>query len=293
MESKQKIIEAFTSSLPEYLRDVETASGKLFYSITWSQIGEHITKDNPLTILDIGCGFGLTSIWLSQQGHKVTGIDITPDMIEAAKLRADREKQNITFLQGGIEDLNVLLKGKTFDWIMCHNVLGYLENPMSDLEKLSSLLNPEGYMSIIAHNPAAKVLKNALVDMNMTEAKESINKEKEYNSLIGADVHQYRAETYYKWFGTLKLDLIKHYGIRCVFDYLRNANITQQDYRFQNLLDLELELGKTKPYRDIAFFSHFVIQKRDKTLQITPIDIRCISFIGVMVIKMVEEEQKC
>lgn len=262
MSEKQKIVEAFSRSLPEYLRDVETTSGKLFYSITWSQIKEHLTKNKELSILDIGSGFGLTSIWFSEQGHRVTGMDITPDMIRVAEQKAKEKQQKITFLTGQIEYVDKILKGKTYDWILCHNVLGYLDEPAEALEKLYSILNPGGYISIVTHNPAAKVLKKAIVEMDLIHANEMINKEKEFNPLIGAYVNQYSVTTFQTWFNQMGLDLLQHYGIRCVFDYMKDEEQRENPNSLQDLLNLELQLGKSTPYRDIAFFYHFILQKR-------------------------------
>lgn len=259
--NQDPIIEAFTRSLPEYLRDVETTSGRLFYSIAWEQIAEHLTDKKALDILDIGCGFGLTSIWFSEQGHRVTGIDITPDMIQAAKQMAAEKQQTITFMQGKIENVEELLKGKTYDWIICHNVLGYLNQPEKALEKLRSLLNPQGYISVITHNPAAKVLKKAIVETDFIHAKEMINNEKEYNTLIGAYVYQYSFATFLSWYEQIGLELLQHYGVRCVFDYLQNEKQNEKEIDFQHFLDLELNLGRSNPYREIAFFYHFILHK--------------------------------
>lgn len=260
LNQNHRIIEAFTQSLPEYLRDVETTSGKLFYSIAWKQM-ECIIKDKQ-DALDMGCGFGLTSIWLSEQGYHVTGIDITPDMIKAAKQKAKEKKQEITFIQGELESVQKILKGKTFDFIICHNVLGYLDQPVEALEKLKGLLNPKGYLSIIVHNPTAKVLMKAIGDKDVKMAKELVNQEKEFNPLIKAYVNQYSHPTYLKWFNQLELDLIRHYGIRCVFDYMQQNGIKGEGLmNFEDLLELELHLGSLTPYRDIAFFYHFILQK--------------------------------
>ncbi|MFZ3591341.1 class I SAM-dependent methyltransferase [Bacillus sp. DJP31] len=261
MQQKQNLIDAFTQSLPDYLSDVESPSGKLFYSITWNQIESHFNKEKPLRILDIGCGFGITSIWLSELGHQVTGIDITPDMIETAKQKAEEKGKNIMFLLGDLTSLERTLESETFDFILCHNVLGYIENPTEILEKLQSLLTKDGYISIINHNPASKVLKKAIVEEDIIQAKEAIGKEQEFNPLIGAVVHQYSTETYYKWFDLLKLQLTKHYGVRCVFDYLHENSTLKHARHVDDLLALELELGKMSPFKDIAFFSHFIIQK--------------------------------
>ena len=42
----------------------------------------------PCAVLDIGCGTGENSIWLSGQGFDVTGCDLSPTAIERAKRKA-------------------------------------------------------------------------------------------------------------------------------------------------------------------------------------------------------------
>lgn len=54
-------------------------------------------KDGDL--LDIGCGAGRTSIPLTQIGFRVTGIDLSSVMVDAAKLEADRLNLKIDFQQ--------------------------------------------------------------------------------------------------------------------------------------------------------------------------------------------------
>ncbi len=50
-----------------------------------SEICRFLPADSPLHILDVGTGTGFFAFLLSSQGHHVTGIDLTPDMIEQAK----------------------------------------------------------------------------------------------------------------------------------------------------------------------------------------------------------------
>lgn len=40
--------------------------------------------------LDVGCGAGVFSVWLAQQGYQVTGIDLFPEALEMARERARR-----------------------------------------------------------------------------------------------------------------------------------------------------------------------------------------------------------
>lgn len=60
-------------------------------------------------VLEIGCGSGASSICLSEQGAKVTGIDVDAKALEFAKKRAKIYKQEIDFLHlnaTGIEKIN-------------------------------------------------------------------------------------------------------------------------------------------------------------------------------------------
>jgi SAM-dependent methyltransferase len=48
-------------------------------------------------LLELGCGDGALSCLLARQGFEVTGVDISPGMIEEAKRRADREGAAVRF----------------------------------------------------------------------------------------------------------------------------------------------------------------------------------------------------
>ena len=61
------------------------------------------------SILDIGCGTGRDSRALSEEGFKLTGIDLSPEMLAEAR----RHAADLTYLQLDIEQLERL--GQTFD----------------------------------------------------------------------------------------------------------------------------------------------------------------------------------
>ncbi|MEK4347265.1 class I SAM-dependent methyltransferase [Paenibacillus sp. FSL P4-0184] len=71
-------------------------------------------------ILEVGCGTGRTSCYLAAQGHDVVGIDIQPDMISKAKIRAEKENSSIQFLVGDASSLP--FPNESFDVILVESV---------------------------------------------------------------------------------------------------------------------------------------------------------------------------
>lgn len=71
-------------------------------------------------ILEIGCGTGRTACYTAAQGHDVTGIDIRSDMIAKAKMRAEKENVQVTFLEGDASSLP--FPDESFDVILVESV---------------------------------------------------------------------------------------------------------------------------------------------------------------------------
>jgi len=77
----------------------------------------------PCKVLELGCGTGTNSLWLSKQGCKVTAIDFSPRAIQLAVKKADRAKARIKFIEGDVlkTDMGVGF-GFTFDRGVFHTL---------------------------------------------------------------------------------------------------------------------------------------------------------------------------
>jgi len=62
-----------------------------------SEFIEQIIKESPEKILEVGCGRGTISIFLSQLGHDVTAVDKDEGVVEAAKAASKNLNANVTF----------------------------------------------------------------------------------------------------------------------------------------------------------------------------------------------------
>ncbi|MFI9305442.1 class I SAM-dependent DNA methyltransferase [Streptomyces triculaminicus] len=97
-------------------------------------------------ILDVGCGTGLpTARQLTAAGHEVTGVDLSPGMLDLARVNVP----DATFHRGDLADLRDGHLG-TFDGIAAFFALLMLPRPEIPyaLRMLHDLLRPGGLMAL-------------------------------------------------------------------------------------------------------------------------------------------------
>lgn len=79
----------FAAALDSYWHYTQMPWGRLFYQTAWDQIDRFLGEQTQ-AIMDIGCGFGISSNEYSRKGHRVTAVEPAHEMIELAK-RLDRK----------------------------------------------------------------------------------------------------------------------------------------------------------------------------------------------------------
>lgn len=136
MINKQKTISTYDSVAYEY--------DKLYseQSCHMKDLLKYIEKESA--ILDLGCGAGNNAIYLSNLGHKVTGIDASDNMINIAK----NKKSNAKFIKGDVSRLN--FDDNSFNCIILSYVLCHLTNKqVADcLSQLNHILREKGILFI-------------------------------------------------------------------------------------------------------------------------------------------------
>ncbi|MCG8636622.1 MAG: class I SAM-dependent methyltransferase [Desulfobacterales bacterium] len=100
--------------------------------------------ENPLDILDLGCGPGLYTERLAQRGHRVTGVDFSSGSIAHAKASAREKGLGITYLN---RDYLTLDSEERYDLVMMiFTDFGVLapDDRCSLLKKIHNALRPDG-----------------------------------------------------------------------------------------------------------------------------------------------------
>jgi SAM-dependent methyltransferase len=97
----------------------------------------------PCSALDIGCGTGESSIWLSRHGFKVTGIDISGTAINIAKSKPGGKRCRFLVMDFLAETLD----GKKFDFVFdmgCFHVFHEADQRDRFAQKVACCLNDNG-----------------------------------------------------------------------------------------------------------------------------------------------------
>ncbi|HSY06827.1 MAG TPA: class I SAM-dependent methyltransferase [Steroidobacteraceae bacterium] len=112
-----------------------------------------------LRVLDVGCGVGRWSRLLAGRGARVTGIDLSPTMIDEARRRAAAQGVGnaCRFL---VADLATLATGEEFDLVLSVTVLQHILDPAAlraALERMAQHLAPDGVLILLEAAPERRV----------------------------------------------------------------------------------------------------------------------------------------
>jgi len=99
------------------------------------------------TVLDVACGPGLVASAFARVARHVTGIDLTPAMIERAReLAAQQQLGNITFQVGDVVPLP--FPSATFSIVVSRFAVHHFPDPAAVLEEMRRVCRPGGRVTI-------------------------------------------------------------------------------------------------------------------------------------------------
>lgn len=102
-------------------------------------------------VCDLGCGDGIGSEKLAEAGYKVTGIDVSDEMLE--KARENPRNENIAFHKADLSDSGI--PDSAFEAVMAINSIEWTISPYKSLKEIARTLKPGGYACIGILGPTA------------------------------------------------------------------------------------------------------------------------------------------
>lgn len=139
--------DAYTYDLLNGLGEIES---KFYFDLANQQGGQ---------ILDVACGTGRLTIPLAERGFDITGLDITPEMLELAKQKAERLNISINWIHADARQFELSRKYR-FIFITGNSFQHFLDRESVDgfLGSVHKHLDEEGVLAFETRNPSISVL---------------------------------------------------------------------------------------------------------------------------------------
>ena len=146
---------------PEKHRPLERRAA-LRTAVVWDAV-QQVLGAPGARIVDIGGGTGGFAVRLAEQGHQVTVVDPSPDALAALGRRAAESDvaDRVTGVQGDLAGLADVVTDEA-DLVLCHDVLGILDDPAAGLATIGGVLRPGGTLSLLVGQRHAAVLARAM-----------------------------------------------------------------------------------------------------------------------------------
>jgi len=113
-------------------------------------------------VLDVGCGQGSHAIVLARRRYDVTGVDVSEELLELARVAASVEpgkvRGRLRFERADLLDLAARYEGCS-EVVRCHGVLMYLPSLAASVAAAVGAARPGGVLSLLTRNRAGITMR--------------------------------------------------------------------------------------------------------------------------------------
>lgn len=252
----------FAPAADRWLRGQGKLRDAVRQSLVAHQLDEQITARFPvgkrLRVLDVGLGQGAQALRLARLGHEVTGLEADPTMLAAARTALAEEPEGIRarvrLLAGDGRETGALFAPGSFDVVLCHGVLMYLQEPGPTLAGLARVLAPGGLLSLLVRNADALAMRPGQSG-DWATALDAFD-EPAYTNRLGLAVRADHLGSLTASLAGIGAPLERWYGVRVFTDLAADDAEPPEGEEWQRLLAAEERAGKTDPYRAVAALLH-------------------------------------
>jgi len=143
------IAKGYDSLAEEWDRRYENPTIRYRRSIEFNVISKNIRKGDK--VLDVGCGSGKHTFFLLEKRCNVTGVDISPKMLEVLKRKAEKRKYSLALFLADCNDL--LFETESFDVVVSiYGPLTHLRNPIYCIQEMKRVLRKGGKVVVGVEN---------------------------------------------------------------------------------------------------------------------------------------------
>ncbi|MGH2365100.1 MAG: methyltransferase [Chloroflexota bacterium] len=242
-----------------------SVKGRVRTYVLHQQLLEHL-PEAPTTVLDVGGGAGHQSFPLAQAGYDVTLLDPSPAMLDKARQRLqglpDDAQRRVTLVQAAGENAAEAVHGRRFAAVLCHGVLGYLEQPEPLVNELCRCAAAGGVVSIMSGNANTMAVRPAL-ERRWADALAAFDATTEVG-VLGVPTRADTVEHLSELMRGQGVEPLRWYGVWLFTDWLDfgGAELDPSDAKLlAAIAAVELEASRRDPYRQLSRPFHLVGRK--------------------------------
>ncbi len=251
--------ERFQHGAQEYAAYLDTFEGKLRADLAFATLEDFLPPlqaNKPRHALDVGSGTGAAAVRLAGLGYNVTQLDSSQAMLDVARRAAEEAGvlSKVTLRRGDAGQLTNLFPAGSFDVILCHNLLEYVDDPTMVLRGAAhALRDSSAILSIVTRNRAGEVFKAAIQTGDLTAAEATLTADWGFESLYGGRVRLFTSHSLQDMLQAASLEFIGKQGIRVLADYLPPRISRSAEY--PRILELERKLGSRPEFAAVARYT--------------------------------------
>lgn len=257
--------ERFRHGAQAYAAYLQTPEGRWRADLVFANLQDFLPipqVTRPRCALDIGCGTAATALSLARLGFHVTLLDSSPAMLDLARRAASSAgtTDGVAFYLGDAAQMSALLPDLSFDVVLCHNLLEYLDDPDSVLRAAARALRDDSaILSIVVRNQAGEVLKAAIQEGDLAAAEKNLTAQWGAESLYGGAVRLFTPAGLNAMLNAASLSLVAQRGIRVLSDYLPPSISRSSEYA--RILELERKLGSRPEFAAVARYTQCLARR--------------------------------
>ena len=260
--------ERIRTGAAKYAAYLETPEGRLRIDLAFANLQDFLPQaTRPLHALDLGCGTGAIGLRLARLGLHVTLLDASLPMLDLAE-RAAREAgftERIALKHGDASQLATLFLPASFDLIICHNVLEFVEDQCAVLRTAArALRDSSGMISVLVRNRPGEVLKAAILNGDLAAAELNLTAEWGDESLYEGRVRLFTAVGLQALMSESSFAVIAERGVRVISDYLP-PRVSRTD-EYERIFELERKLGTRPEFAAVARYTHCLAHRAGPAL---------------------------
>jgi S-adenosylmethionine-dependent methyltransferase len=242
-----------------------SVKGRVRTYVLHQQLLEHLPEP-PAPVLDVGGGAGHQSFPLARAGYDVTLLDPSPAMLDKARQRLrrlpDEVERRVTLVEAEGEHADQAVNGRRFAAVLCHGVLGYLEQPEPVVDQLCRCAAAGGFVSIMAGNAKAAAVRPAL-ERRWDDALASFDATSEIG-VLGLPTRAHTVEELSELVRSRGVEPVCWYGVWLFVDWLDFSGAVLDPSDEKEVVAaaaVELEASRRDPYRQLSRIFHLVGRK--------------------------------